>query len=150
MSVPGRRAHGLYAVGLVAIAVGLVAGTLVVLGSSGESISCAQFPSCLLAPATWVGAVHVIAAGLLLILTIAMIALALGLRREDARLWPLSVGAFLVLVGMASLGAAFAAGALPLVLAPIQLVFLGALIALIAWVSARARRISCAAHRAAA
>jgi hypothetical protein len=146
MASPGRRAHVLYVVALTAVGTGLVAATLIVLGSTGESASCAQFPSCLVTPATWIGAVHVIAAGLLLLLTLAMVVLAVGLRTEPGHLVPATVAAFLVLVGMASVGAGLASGAIPLRLAAIQFVFLGVLIALIAGAAWGARRIACAPY----
>jgi len=140
MATSEQRARALYVVGLVAIAVGLVAGTLIVLGTTSETVTCPQFPACLTSPATWVGAIHVIAAALLLLLTLTMIALATGLPREAGPILGASVGAFLVLVGMASVGAGLAAGAIPLGLASIQFVFLAALIALIAWAARDARR----------
>jgi heme A synthase len=129
-------------VGLVAIAVGLVAATLIVLGTTSETATCPAFPACLASPATWVGAVHEIAAGLLLVLIVAMIALAAGLRREHGHPLGASIGALALLVGMASVGAGLASGAIPLGLASIQFGFLAALIALIAWAARDARRIS--------
>ncbi len=132
------------------IAIGAVAATLIVLGSSGESVSCSQFPSCLGAPATWIGAVHVIAACVLLLLTLSMVALAVGLRREPGPLLPLTVAAFLVLLGMASVGAGLASGAVPLGLSPIQFGFLGVLIAMIAATAWVARRIARAPYGATA
>ena len=141
-----RRARALYSVGLVATAVGLVAATLIVLGTTSETATCPAFPACLASPATWVGALHEIAAGLLLLLTVAMIALAAGLRREPGHVLGASLGAFVVLVGMASVGAGLASGAVPLGLAPIQFGFLAVLVALIAWAAHGARRIAGAPH----
>lgn len=148
MASSGRRAHALYIVGLVAIAVGLIAGTLIALGTTSETVTCAAFPACLTSPSTWVGAIHVIAAGLLLVLTLGMIALAASLRRAPGHALGASAGAFGVLVGMASIGAGLASGVLPLGLSSIQFVFLGTLIALVAWAARDAHRIARAPNRA--
>lgn len=148
MAAPERRAHALYVTAVVAIAIGLVAAALIVLGTTSETVTCPAFPACLTSPATWVGAIHEIAAGLLLLLTLAMIAFAVGLRRAPGRALAASIGAFVVLVGMASIGAALAAGAIPLALSPIQFAFLAALLGLIAWAGRDARRIECAAYAA--
>lgn len=141
MSSLGTRAHALYLVALVAIAVGLAAAALIVLGTTSETVTCASFPACLSSPSTWIGATHEVAAGLLLVLTVAMIALAAGLRYESGHALSTSIGAFVTLIVMASLGAGLAAGAIPLGLAGIQFAVLAVLLILIAWAARDARRI---------
>lgn len=141
-----RRARALYLAALLGIAVGLAAATLIVLGTTSETATCSAFPACLASPSTWVGAIHEIAAGLLLLLTLAMIGFAAGLRHEPGHALGASVGGFLVLVGMASIGAGLAAGAIPLGLSGLQFLVLAALLLLLAWAARDARRIECARY----
>ncbi len=104
-------------------------GSVVTVGATGAA-ACDSYPGCLLSPSGLVAGIHVVGAGLLLLLALASLILALAVRSTARQPTRWAVAALLVLVGMAALGSAFAAGALPTSLAPVQYGFLTALVAL--------------------
>ncbi len=87
----------------------------------------------------WVGTLHTVGAGALLLLVLAGAAGAIALRARAPLLWPPAVAALAVLIVTAAFGMLFAAGLLPLSLAPLQFAFLGATLLLLVVLLARAR-----------
>jgi len=97
----------------------------------GTSAStCSAYPGCLLTPSGWVAGIHVVGAGLLLLLALVSLVLALAVRARAPRLPFWAAAALLVLLGMATLGSLFAADVLPTALAPVQYGFLAAFVTL--------------------
>lgn len=107
----------------------VLVGSVVSVGTTGAP-ACSSYPGCLFTPSGVVAGIHVVGAGLLLLLALLALALALALRATAPGLAAWAAAALLVLIGMAALGSAFAAGVLSTSLASVQYGFLAALVAL--------------------
>ena len=95
--------------------------------------------------APWVSTLHTLGAGALLLLVLAGAAGAIALRARAPLLWPPAVAALAVLIVTAAVGMLFAAGLVPVSLAPLQFAFLGATLLLLVLLLARARAAVAAA-----
>lgn len=127
-SVPRPSSQASRAIVLLEAATALLAtatAAVVGLGGSAASIPCAQFPSCLGTIGTIASAVHVVGAGLLLLLMVGLLFLGRPRPGSDRAVFLLIAVQFGVLLVMASLGAAFASGRLSSRYAPVQFVVLG-------------------------
>lgn len=132
---------------LVEIGLTLAVTALVTWGGSSDRVSCASFPSCLAEQSTWVATAHQSLAGLLLIVSLAVVALAVPLRRSVSSPFLPSLVALVVLAITAVVGMLLAAGILPISLAPIQYGFLTGAVAAFVWTARNATRWITRAHR---
>ncbi|MGI0052883.1 MAG: hypothetical protein ACREC5_04440, partial [Thermoplasmata archaeon] len=97
---------------LVALLLAVATGAIVLAGGSAGEVQCGEFPQCLGSPSSVIAFVHTASAAVLLLLVSAALALSIPLRHRDRRLPILAGAAFLTLFSMATLGAAFATGAI--------------------------------------
>jgi hypothetical protein len=126
---PGGWIGLLEATAIVSAILAVLVGGVVGVGGPAAS-ACTAYPGCLFTPSGVVAGIHVVGAGLLLLLALVSLVLALALRATAPRLALWAAAALGVLIGMASLGSLFAAGVLSTSLAPVQYGFLTALVAL--------------------
>lgn len=127
---PSPRARWVFWLAVVEAAITVATAILVTVGGPSNAVSCPSFPSCLGSQATLVAFVHQAAAGLLLLLAVAIAVLAFPLRSARPRVFSPALVGLVALVVTATFGMLFASGVLSTYFAPIQYVFLTAVVVL--------------------
>lgn len=135
-----RRAGWVLHLSIVEIVVTLGTAALVTIGGSSDAVSCPAFPSCLADQSTLVASVHQAAAGLLLLLALAIVVLAVPIRRGRPSVFLPALLGLVALLVTAIFGMLFASGAIPLAYAPIQFALLAVVVGLFLEVAYSARR----------